>query len=202
MSQAGPPLLWLIIGPNGAGKSTYYETRIQPRLRAEFVNADHIARARWPEAGPEQAYEAAKLAQARRAQLLDARASFVAETVASHHSKLALLRDAQQRGYEVWVSFIYLESADLSVSRVERRVRHGGHPVPETKIRERYTRMVDIALVALAEADRAFILDNSDSSRPLRDVVLLEKGRLTWVADELLGWTRRILGARLEGVEE
>jgi len=186
-----PPLLWMLIGPNGAGKSTYYETRIRPRLRAEFVNADFLALKRWPAEGPEKAYEAARLAAKRRQQLLERRISFVAETVASHPSKLELLRAAKRAGYEVWVSFVQLESADLAVARVARRVRRGGHPVPEDKIRLRYARLIPIAARASTEADRAYVLDNSDSRRPLRDVLTLERGRVVWASADLPDWAAR-----------
>ncbi len=192
-----PPLLWMLIGPNGAGKSTYYDSRVRARLMAEFVNADLIAKERWPDAGPDRAYDAARLASERRQALLDGRTSFVAETVASHPSKLELLRQAKSAGYEVWVSFVYLESADLAVARVERRVRHGGHLVPDDKVRERYERVPLIALSAVAGADRAFVLDNSDSRRPLRDVLLFERGCVTWAAADQPAWAIRLFGNRL-----
>lgn len=186
-----PPVLWLLLGPNGAGKSTYYETRVRPRFLTEFVNADVIAKERQLESSPESAYEAARLAADRRQRLIENRASFVAETVGSHPSKLELLRTAKAAGYEVWVSFVYLETADLAVARVARRVRRGGHPVPQDKIRARYARLVPIAVAAVAEADRAYVLDNSDPSRPLRDVLTLERGRVTWTSPDLPDWTVR-----------
>ncbi|HJN77131.1 MAG TPA: AAA family ATPase [Myxococcota bacterium] len=185
---ARPPLLWLIIGPNGAGKSTYHATRVEPRLLAEFVNANRIALERWPDAGPEKSYEAARIAAERRSELLGAGRSLVAETVASHPSKLELLHAAQASGYEVWVSFVCLESAALAVERVARRVRHGGHPVPEEKVRARYERMAPIAQAAVASADRAFVVDNSETKRPLRDVMLVERGHAIWRAPDPPAW--------------
>jgi predicted ABC-type ATPase len=126
------------------------------------------------------AYEAAQLASRRRDKLLKESKSFVTETVASHPSKLKLIQDAKTRGYEVWVSFLYLESADLSVRRVARRVRQGGHPVPEEKIRARFARMAPIAVEAIQMADRGFLIDNSGGQNPLRTVMLTERGRETW----------------------
>ena len=188
-----PPLLWLLIGPNGAGKSTYYATRVAPHVAAEFVNADLIQAERAELADVEGAYEAARIAATRRAALLQAGTSFVTETVASHPSKLELVLAAQAAGYEVWVSFIYVESADLCVARVARRVRHGGHPVPEHKVRERYERMAPIAAEALRRCDRGFVLDNSDTPAPLRDVAIFERGRPTWRAKACPAWAFRIL---------
>ena len=192
MRPAPPRVLWLIIGPNGAGKSTYYDTRIRPRLRAEFVNADRIQAEELPGSGVQGSYDAARRAEARRNELLAAGLSFVAETVASHPSKLELLRSAKALGYDIWVTFIYLDTPDLAVQRVHRRVRHGGHPVPEDKIRDRYERMVPIAVSAIQEADRGFVVDNSDSGHPLRQVLVYDRGRLTWNSKDLPDWTQRL----------
>ncbi len=192
MTPDSPPFLWLIIGPNGAGKSTYYETRIRPRFQADFVNADNIQRIELPGSGMEAAYEAARRAEGRRQALLQAGRSFAAETVASHPSKLDLVREAKLRHYEVWVTFIYLESADLSVARVARRVRRGGHPVPEDRIRERFERMAPLGVEAARLADRAFLVDNSDSGAPLRDVAIFERGKPTWRAKQRPPWLVRL----------
>lgn len=180
MTTAAPPLLWLLIGPNGAGKSTYYRRHVAPRLRAPFINADVIQKELLPGSGMDAAYEAAQLASQKRQELLNQARSFATETVASHPSKLQLIQAAKARGYEVWVTFLYLESADLSVRRVARRVGQGGHPVPEEKIRARYARMAPIAVEAVRRADRGFLIDNSDSQSPLRTVMLTERGRETW----------------------
>ena len=195
--SGGPQLLWLLIGPNGAGKTTYYEHRVRPHLAAEVVNADRIAAAEWPGREVAHGYDAARKAEARRLELLAAGRSFVAETVFSHPSKLDLVREAQQAGYEVWVSFIGLESADLAVARVAERVGAGGHDVPAAKIRERFDRLAPLAVRAVEMADRAFVLDNSDPRRPLRDVLLFERGRCTYVARDLPGWTGRLFAGHL-----
>lgn len=191
MSAHPPPFLWLVVGPNGSGKTTYYQTRIRPHLRAEFVNADHIQREELPGSGVEGSYEAATLAAARREAHLAARRSFAAETVASHPSKLDLVREAQRLGYEVWVTFLYVDTAEIAVARVARRVRQGGHPVPEDRIRARYTRMAPLGADAVRLADRGILVDNSESLRPLRDVAVFERGRPTWRAKDLPSWAPR-----------
>ncbi len=195
--MSGQPLVWLVIGPNGAGKTTYYETRIRPSLQVEFVNADLIARERWPESEEDRSYEAAKLAANRRTALIGARRSFAAETVFSHSSKVDLVRAALEAGYEVWVTFIHVGSPDLSVARVRARVQRGGHDVPEEKIRTRFARMPDLAREAIALASRSFVVDNSDPRRPLRDVLSFDRGRVRWASEDLPSWCRRLFVAEL-----
>jgi predicted ABC-type ATPase len=186
------PFLWVLAGPNGAGKTTYYERKIRPVLKAEFVNADILARQRWPAAAERHTAEAAKLADERRLELTVARRSFVAETVFSHPSKLDLLRRAKEQGYVVWLTFIYLESAELAIARVRERTERGGHDVPADRIRGRYARLPEMVRAAVGLVDRAFIVDNSYLDRALRDVVVFERGQITYVVEDPPKWTRRI----------
>jgi predicted ABC-type ATPase len=187
------PFLWVLAGPNGAGKTTYYERKIRPVLKAEFVNADILARERWPDGPERHTADAAKLADERRLELTAARRSFVAETVFSHASKLDLLRRAKEQGYVVWLTFIYLESAELAIARVRERVERGGHDVPADRIRGRYARLPEMVRTAVRLVDRAFLVDNSYLDRALRDVVVFERGHVTYVAEDPPKWTRHIL---------
>jgi len=186
------PFLWVLAGPNGAGKTTYYERKIRPVLKAEFVNADILARQRWAGAAERHTAEAAKLADERRLELTAARRSFVAETVFSHPSKLDWLRRAKAQGYVVWLTFIYLESAELAIARVRERVERGGHDVPADRIRGRYARLPEMVRAAVRLVDRAFIVDNSYLDRALRDVVVFERGRVTYAGEDPSKWARRI----------
>ena len=181
------PLLWLLVGPNGAGKSTYYTRRIRPILDAPLVNADLIARGRWPDAPAEHAWEALREADAVRAALIEARCSFVTETVFSHPSRLELVRVARAAGYTIWLTFIHLASAELALARVADRVRHGGHDVPEGRIRARYARMPRNVIDALPHVDRLFVIDNSEEGRAFRTVLAFDRGALTWRAPDLPG---------------
>jgi len=182
------PFLWLLAGPNGAGKSTYHQRVIAPRLRVPFVNADLIARDRWPRDYPGRGYEAARLAAATRERLVRVRASFVAETVFSHPSKLDFIRKANAAGYTVWLTFVSVASPDLAVARVGQRVREGGHPVPSDKVRGRYERLLDNVRAAVDLVDRLNVVDNSEQGRALRDVLLFERGRAVWCAKDLPAW--------------
>src|SRR5882672_5897919 len=85
----------LVVGPNGAGKSTFVELTLAPLLPGSaFVNADEIAKQRWPKDPASHAYQAARVAAETRAKLIELGASFIAETVFSHPSKLELIHFA------------------------------------------------------------------------------------------------------------
>jgi predicted ABC-type ATPase len=177
------PLLHLLAGPNGAGKSSYVHDVLQRATFLPFVNADEIAAERWPEAQAEHAYEAARIAQARRRHLIAERSSFISETVFSHPSKVDLVADAVSAGYLVHLHVVVVP-VELTVQRVVERVRRGGHEVPEHKIRERYDRLWEHVHAAIDVADVTEVLDNSSARHPFRVCATYSRGTLlgtpTW----------------------
>ena len=154
------PILVVLAGPNGGGKSTLYKTRIAPSLSAPFVNADVIQRDELKDGDMNAAYKAAQIATERRSECK----SFVTETVFSHPSKLDLIREATRIGYRVMLFHICVEHPDLSVARVVERVKEGGHPVPEEKIRQHYDRNGPLIRQAALLSDIAHIYDNSTTT--------------------------------------
>lgn len=170
------PVLHLIVGPNGAGRSTLYDKLIGPTTQLDFVNADEIARARWPGEEMERSYDAAILAARERISRIAERRSFAAETVFSHESKLELIDHARAHGYLVVLHVVIIPEA-LAVARVADRVRVGGHGVPEDKIRSRYHRVWPLIADAVGRVDEAHVYDNSTTSAALRQVVSVVRGQ-------------------------
>lgn len=156
----------LVVGPNGAGKSTFVAVTLAPLLPlSPFVNADEIAKQRWPADAERHSYEAARIAAATRTALIDAGRSFIAETVFSHPSKLGLIEEAHARDYTV-VLHVLVIPEDLAVERVRHRVLAGGHSVAEQKIRERHRRLWDLVVRAVGTSDTATVYDNSRRKGP------------------------------------
>jgi predicted ABC-type ATPase len=156
----------LVVGCNGAGKSTFVALTLGPLLpRSVFVNADEIARQRWPHDPASHSYEAARIAADTRTRLIGSGRSFIAETVFSHPSKLELIGDAHEHGYIVALHALIVPEA-LAVERVRHRVHAGGHHVPEEKIRERYERLWPLVATAIARCDLATVYDNSGIEGP------------------------------------
>jgi predicted ABC-type ATPase len=181
----------LVVGPNGAGKSTFVALTLAPLLPGRvFVNADEIAKQRWPDDPASRAYDAARVAADTRATLIGLRRPFIAETVFSHHSKLDLITAAHAAGYIV-VLHVLLIPEDLAVERVRHRVAAGGHDVPEAKIRERHRRLWALVAEAIARCDSATVYDNSRLQGP-RIVAQLSAGEIvgspswpTWTPESL-----------------
>jgi predicted ABC-type ATPase len=187
----------LVVGSNGAGKSTFIELTLAPLLPGSFVvNADEIAKRRWPDDPTAHSYDAARIAAETRAKLIERGESFIAENVFSHPSKLELIDTAGATGYTV-IMHVVLIPEHLAVLRVRYRVEAGGHDVPEHKIRQRYQRLWELVGAAATRADSATFYDNSAVKGP-RIVAQVAGGFLvglpTWPT-----WTPAALVSRWPG---
>jgi len=156
----------VIAGPNGAGKTTLYERVLRPaRPGLPFVNADRIARERFPGEEISRAHEAAEIAERTRRALIDARIDFCAETVFSHESKVDLVTAAVAAGYDV-VLHVMLIPLRLSGPRVAMRVAAGGHDVPKDKLAGRYSRLWPFIAEATPHCHRAVFWNNAHDDGP------------------------------------
>lgn len=195
----GEPVFYLLAGPNGAGKSTLYRALVWAGTipaTAEFVNADlHEAAHLQHITDPEQRSEHARQwADARRTALLRAGQSFVSETVFSHASKLALIREAQAKGFFVMLLVVALDQPERLLERVAQRVLEGGHPVPPERILARYPRTLAHLTHAVRLADAAILYDSADVSPGTHTAVATCKGNLTQeLVQPLPEWARRVL---------
>ena len=171
--------LWLLAGANGSGKSTFYHTQLEP-LGLPFVNADIIAREFFPNAPEAHSYDAARIAEEIRHQLLLDNRSFCFETVFSHPTKIDFIARAKSLGFQTILVFIHLNILDLNKARISQRVREGGHFVPDDKVESRLPRTLENVKTALPLFDQAKILDNSFTFDPFRPVATYKNGIVTY----------------------
>lgn len=158
-------ILWVLAGANGSGKSTfYYKFLLDTGI--PFVNADEIARERYPQGTLEASQKAQSEAHETYHRLLKKGESFCYETVFSHDSKIEFIQEAKKRGYKVNLVYIHLENPDLNVARVFQRVSEGGHQVSEEKIRDRIPRTLAHIQRVLTIVDAADIYENSNDEEP------------------------------------
>jgi predicted ABC-type ATPase len=183
------PVLVALAGPNGAGKTTFYHAHLQP-AGLRLVNADLVARELAIDA-----YEAAEITSALRAQLIAQHESFVFETVFSDPvgDKIAFLKQATSEGYTVILCFIGLASADLSNERVAMRISQGGHDVPLEKVYSRFPRVLRNLKIALRELPDVRIYDNSDLENPYRLVAVCDHGKPAKIYPPVPKWLQPIL---------
>lgn len=89
--------------------------------------------------------------------------NFAFETTLASRSFAPWLKVLKENGYLFHLTFLLLDSPELAVSRVQERVRLGGHSVPEEIIRRRYkTGLKNFFELYKPIADSWQIYDNTD----------------------------------------
>jgi predicted ABC-type ATPase len=193
------PVFYLLAGPNGAGKSTLYKALKaagKVPADAEFVNADVYEAAYLQHIqDPLQRSEAARdWADMRRAQLLAQGQSFVSETVFSHASKLALIQQAQAKGFFVLLLVVALDQPERLLARVSQRVLEGGHNVSAQRILARYPRTIGLLAQAVRMADAALLHDSFDAQSGTHKLVATCQGHTTRILHQALPqWAQTVL---------
>lgn len=135
------PEIFVFGGSNGSGKSTLADrilSSIKPK--PEFVNADLIAAELCPEDVDSVAIAASRLMLDRLKVLSSEQANFAFETTLAARSFARFLKECRNKGYRVNLIYVWLNSPNLAIKRVARRVSAGGHNIPRDTIIRRYQR--------------------------------------------------------------
>ena len=141
MDEPSQPTIYILAGPNGAGKTTFANSFLPTFANCrEFLNADLIAAGLAPFAPETQAVRASELLLRRIDELVATRSTFSFETTLAARSYQTSIMEWHRLGYRIVLYFIWLPSAELAIQRVAKRVREGGHNIPEAVVRRRYAR--------------------------------------------------------------
>lgn len=160
------PKFWLIAGPNGVGKTTYAFKNLEAVSGSvNFVNLDEIARGLSPLRPALAEREAARIALSRAREFMADRVVFAMETTMSGHTQLSLVRGARAAGMSPTLLYFTVQSPEICLQRIARRVAEGGHDVAEAIVRRRFTRSHQNLAAYCAEADLWRIFEIS-ASRP------------------------------------
>lgn len=160
------PNLYLIGGANGSGKTTTAKRVLPNSLKViEYVNADEIA-AGISMFNPESvAILAGRLMLERLEILANFGTDFAFETTLAARNFARFLKNSKQKGYTINIIFFWLQSPELAIERVRRRVESGGHNIPEDIIRRRYKRGIkNLFELYIPLSDNWVIYDNSKAA--------------------------------------
>lgn len=203
------PTIAVLAGVNGAGKSSVAGGFLHKEGNA-FFNPDTVAqqiRGLHPDIPLTLANAHAwQIGRSLLQQAITEGRDYRFETTLGGRTIAQLLERAAQSGHRLHVWFCGLVSADLHLHRVRSRVAHGGHDIPEVKIRERWTRSRENLVRLLPSIDHLRVHDNSAEADPAeghrpKPVLLLEmkQGKITAPAD-LSGapdWAQPIIAAAI-----
>ena len=160
-----PILLYVVAGPNGAGKTTFAK-RFLPEYAhcRNFINPDLIASGLSPFAPELARIEAGRLMLAKINQMTALKRTFAIETTLAGRSYLAMFKRLKARSYSMHLFYLWLPSVNMAIQRVADRVRQGGHNIPESDIRRRFSKSLPNLLQLYRPVfDSLHFFDNSGS---------------------------------------
>jgi len=169
--KAGRPFIVVLAGVNGAGKSSLGGAMLS-ELGLSWYNPDTYARALHAQLGLPTA-EANGLAWEHGRNRLEAamaqESNFAFETTLGASTIPELLAKAS-RTHNIMMLFCGLSSPELHLERVKLRVAHGGHDIPEKKIRERWISSRANLIKLMPFLARLQVFDNSRQAAPGQDI--------------------------------
>ncbi len=133
--------LIIVGGPNGSGKSTFALDYARS-TGIRYLGADQIASQLSPDDPAAVRVEASRRFLTSIRESIAKRDSIIIESTLAGKTLLNVIRSAKSAGYEVIIIFVFLDSFDSCLERVRQRVQLGGHDVPETDIRRRFSRAI------------------------------------------------------------
>lgn len=177
-------------GVNGAGKSTLYRT--YEELHKEIrVNCDEILRefgGDWK--NKEDQFKSGKIAVQRIEDCFQNKASFNQETTLASKNAIRNALRARELGYYTEMHFVYVDSIEIVLDRIENRVKYGGHGIPEETVRKRYVSSINNLRQAIDAFDTVYIYDNTNN---IIDVATYYHRELIWSLDNLPNWYKTFL---------
>lgn len=197
------PRLWIVAGPNGCGKSSAYDRSDIDEAGGSvwIINPDLLTvRIRDVEGFDQRSANLASVERIER--WLDAsietHQTIGVETVLSTDKYRRLVRKARSFGFEIRLTYVFVNSADVQIERIRLRVAKGGHAVPDDKVRERRRRSFDQLTWFFHHADTALLFDNS-GAQP--EKVADKQGDRAWIGPAMLPELRDRLLAPFEREE-
>lgn len=169
------PVFWIVGGPNGSGKSSLYNlTSLEGWGGSVWIINPDLLTATIVEREQLQLEDANLAAVQRVEQWLDASIAAYqtigVETVLSSPKYRRLVGSAHARGFEVRMIYVLLDSVDLQLARIRRRVREGGHDVPVDKVAARRSRSFEQLAWFAKYVDQCFVFNNSSGEPELAAV--------------------------------
>ncbi|MGL5836230.1 MAG: zeta toxin family protein, partial [Waterburya sp.] len=96
--------------------------------------------------------------------LFEQKADFAFETTLATRSFAGFLKKCQRQGYRINLIYVWLNSPELAIRRVAKRVENGGHNIPQDIIIRRYKRSLNNFFELYSPfADYWIIYNNSQS---------------------------------------
>jgi len=131
----------IVAGPNGSGKTTFAKSFLtRDKAIPVFLNPDLIAAGISPINDEQASFQAGRVLLADIKNRLASGESFGFESTLSGKTYLTILKEARNHGYSITIYFLFVNSVDLSLKRIKKRVSEGGHNIPKSSVLRRQSR--------------------------------------------------------------
>lgn len=164
-------MIFVLAGVNGAGKSSIGGAMLQEHGLIWF-NPDVFSRelmARSSVSKDIADSDAWTYGKARLEAAIAGGTSFAFETTLGGSTIAQLIGEAAAT-HDVVMIFYGLDSVERHIERVRLRVRHGGHDIPEERIRKRWMSSRQNLIALLPRLAGLQVFDNSQEARPGADI--------------------------------
>ena len=161
------PTLTIIAGPNGSGKSTLADLLLKEESLVRFINADILAKGLTGITKVAGEIEAGKIMLRQINESINNLESIAFETTLSGLIWKKTIKKANDKGYQVNIIFVTVDSAQLAFERIQKRVSEGGHFVPKEVVFRRYERSKKMFKHYRNMVDKWYVFDNSNSTSEL-----------------------------------
>lgn len=158
------PKYIIVAGVNGAGKSTLFQTYPEIFMNTKRVNADEILRKNHGDWQNQKDNILAGRETVKKIQYNIAnQISFHQETTlaSSLNGFLKNIQKAKQKGFQVELLYISLDTPQRAIERVNHRVQLGGHGIPNDVITKRYFKSLENLKEIVKYVDSFQLFDNS-----------------------------------------
>lgn len=175
----------IIAGANGVGKTSLYQILKSSDDLGERINTDEIVSEKGSWMDKLLQIKAGRTAMNMLNKYISNEITFHQETTLPGNVIHKQIKKAKEKGFQIRLYYVGVESVDVSLKRVEKRVTKGGHGIDENTIRKRFAAMPDQLKTILPLCDTASFYDNTVRFRRLA----LTKGDLIFDSDmDLPSW--------------
>ncbi|MEM7673193.1 MAG: zeta toxin family protein [Verrucomicrobiota bacterium] len=164
------PAIYVLAGIDGAGKSSIGGANLRSR-GLEYYDPDTVSRT-LRNMHPNMTHTLADshawhLGKDLLENAIETKSTFAFKSTLSGKTISLRLIEAAQSGLKVRVWYMGLESVEMHIDRVKRRVRQGGHNIPKQTLLRRWDQSRRNLIKLIPFIDSLRILDNSQAANPL-----------------------------------
>lgn len=146
----------VVAGVNGVGKSSFTGAKADPSWGV-IIDTDSITAG----IGGDK-LKGGRLAVQKIDYCLKTGVDFTQETTLSGSKTLRTIISAKEKGYYIRLFYIAVNSLGESLSRIENRVKKGGHNIPAADVTRRYEKRFEDLKKILPHCDETRFYDNEN----------------------------------------